>query len=61
MWNIKWTLNSVVSLKVVSNYPCVTKLCAFLAHLKVNTCTKIVPVVVLLASSRQGIYCSKGE
>ena len=34
----------------------------FIRHcLKITTCGKIVPVVVLLALSRQGIPCSKGK
>ena len=33
----------------------------FLEHLKLTTCAKIVPMVVLLASSSQGIPCSKGK
>ena len=36
-------------------------MCFFGAHLKMTTCAKIVPVVLLLASSRQGIPCLKGK
>ena len=49
-----------ISLKLLMN-ACGTKLCPFLEPLKMTTCGKIVPVVALLASSRQGIPSSKGK
>ena len=42
---------------VAPNYVHGTKL----EHLKLTACAKIAPVVLLLASRRRGIPCSKGK